>query len=279
MPKIVYLDTNAYFDLIDDSRESKRYMDALSRLLVNKRIEIVLSLLNIEEAAANFANDPDQVRRQIGLMRGLSSTRCLLKPPSKLILEQSRCCVKEDPLPSLFLDAEDSQKGLDMLESPDFNQGLKILSVIEETRRVRSSHLETMRELDAEFRQRNESLKDNGRPPKFGCFLAVTEPALVRRFAEMAGVLEESEEQGLEKLLELRSVRLWVGDMSSRMYACWHEGRVPKPSDSADSMHAISASAADIFVTRDREFTRLLSRIPLDGFQVTCLSDLPKLAV
>lgn len=55
---------------------------------------------------------------------------------------------------------------------------------------------------------------------------------------------------------------------------------MPKPGDSRDILHAIVGSYADVFVTEDGEFRRMLNRVPVTGFQAvnlqTLLSILPQ---
>jgi len=59
---------------------------------------------------------------------------------------------------------------------------------------------------------------------------------------------------------------------ASLIYAQTFEGRTPKIGDSRDLMHAIASSEARIFVTDDAPFRRILSRVPMDDFEVI---DLP----
>lgn len=69
-------------------------------------------------------------------------------------------------------------------------------------------------------------------------------------------------------LLDLRGVRMAVGINLSLAYAETFEGRAPDMGDSRDQQHAVSASAADVFVTQDPKLLILAARIPETGLRV-----------
>jgi len=97
---------------------------------------------------------------------------------------------------------------------------------------------------------------------------------LAERFAEGAGVLDQCRNRGIDGLLDVKAVRLVVGTNLSLIYSHVLEGRGPKSGDSRDMLHALLASSAEIFVTHDREFSRILSRVPINNFQVVDLHSL-----
>ena len=81
-------------------------------------------------------------------------------------------------------------------------------------------------------------------------------------YAVPTGVVDECRRRGLEGLLQVRAVRLVVGMTMSLIHSQVFEGRLPKFSDAYDLWHAIQASAADVFVTRDDRFFGHLTRNP-----------------
>jgi hypothetical protein len=91
-------------------------------------------------------------------------------------------------------------------------------------------------------------------------------------------VLEACRVRGIDGLLDQRSVRLCVGANISLVYAQDFKGRQPEAKramgDAWDMLHAVSASAADIFVTHDRAFTDVMKRVPINDFEVLGLHGL-----
>jgi len=116
--------------------------------------------------------------------------------------------------------------------------------------------------------------KLKGRRPSFEDFWKRFAGKLAECFAEHVGVLDACMKRSIKGLLELRSLRLAVGINLSLIYAQTFEERTPDIGDSRDIHHAIIASAADRFVTQDEEFTRLLSQIPIEDFEVMNLNGL-----
>jgi hypothetical protein len=75
-------------------------------------------------------------------------------------------------------------------------------------------------------------------------------------------------------------VRLCASAYLSLIHAYDFDGRQPEggnaEGDTWDMGHAISASAADIFVTHDNSFARRMKRVSIHNFEVLHLHDLLK---
>jgi hypothetical protein len=71
---------------------------------------------------------------------------------------------------------------------------------------------------------------------------------------------DEVRVRGIDRLLNVRPVRLAAGAAASLAYAQTYEGRGAKRGDGGDLLHAVLASAADRFVTDDENFAALLAR-------------------
>lgn len=78
----------------------------------------------------------------------------------------------------------------------------------------------------------------------------------------------------MDRVRELRSVRMSIGAILSLLYALIIEGRRVKNGTARDLQHAGPMSAADIIVTDDGELRRLLNRIPMDHLTVVNLHEL-----
>src|SRR5262249_5536981 len=97
---------------------------------------------------------------------------------------------------------------------------------------------------------------------------------VIESLAEHEGVLDACRRRGLQGMLAIRSIQMCVGMHLSYGYAQIVEPNTKiDEGDSRDIQHAIVASAADVFITHDKEFRKLLKRVPIEGFQVTGLRD------
>ena len=69
-------------------------------------------------------------------------------------------------------------------------------------------------------------------------------------------------------LLAVRPVRGVVGATLSLLFSQVVEKSDPDAGDGYDLWHALLASTADVFITRDGRLAKRLSRIPMDDFRV-----------
>ena len=107
-------------------------------------------------------------------------------------------------------------------------------------------------------------------------FSALWETGAVGRaeiFADELGLAAPCRERGLAGLLDVRPVRLAVGAVISIIHSQVigdgdGHSRQPALGDSYDLWHALLASAADVFVTRDGRLAKSLERIPIEDFRV-----------
>jgi hypothetical protein len=94
--------------------------------------------------------------------------------------------------------------------------------------------------------------------------------------AGQGSVLEKCKKRGIDGLLDIKSVRLAVlatlSLMYSQLYNDGQQKRQSRPSDASDLRHAISACAADVFVTNDQRLQKHLSRVPIKEFHLLDLS-------
>jgi hypothetical protein len=113
------------------------------------------------------------------------------------------------------------------------------------------------------------------RPPGFDRYRRDSVEQTLEDLAERAGVLDTCRGRGLGGMLDIRSVRMYVGFSISYGYAQVYEGRGPDDAAAWDLKHAVVAAAtSDVFVTHDGELTTLLARGPITGFNVVTLRDL-----
>jgi hypothetical protein len=92
--------------------------------------------------------------------------------------------------------------------------------------------------------------------------------------AENCGVLEQCRNRGIENLLQLRSVRIGVFANVSMGYALTFERSSVESGYSRDMHHAIYSAATGVFITHDRKFRRILSRMTFPNYSVMSLKEL-----
>jgi hypothetical protein len=79
---------------------------------------------------------------------------------------------------------------------------------------------------------------------------------------------DDCRRQGWQGLLAVRPVRGVVGATLSLLFSQVVEKSDPDAGDGYDLWHALLASTADVFITRDGRLAKRLSRIPMDDFRV-----------
>ncbi len=125
-------------------------------------------------------------------------------------------------------------------------------------------------------RAREQALRElEGRRPKqhFIPYWRDVADGFAEGYAGHVGVWERCRERGMDRLLAVPCVAMAIGAAASMVYAKLVEGRATDRGDSRDQAHAIAASTADIFVSNDDEFRRLLKRVPMIAPAVMSLEE------
>ena len=133
-----------------------------------------------------------------------------------------------------------------------------------------------MQDRSQEIAQRVSKERRLNPEASFAGFWRASARHVAEAWAEKAGVLKECQSRGIEKLLELRSVRMSVGISLSLIYAFYFEQRASKIGDFGDLHHATTAAGcANVFVCNDRKLRERAKRVPVDSFRVV---DFPSFA-
>jgi len=115
-------------------------------------------------------------------------------------------------------------------------------------------------------RAREQALRElEGRRPRpsFVSYWHDVADAFAEGYAERAGVWQRCRERGMDRLLAVPCVAMAIGAAASMVYAKLVDGRATDRGDSREQAHALAASTADVFVSNDAEFRRLLKRVPM----------------
>jgi hypothetical protein len=233
----------------------------LRNAIQNEKIVIPLSIVLLEETLPVLKTNQFKIQAERQILEGLVYWEMVVNFHAHLLSDDILAYAQGNPLPPRFVSLSVTP---DWFFNPSPQQLRELKTVIEETRKQKQDGLISMKEARRIFLER---LKP---PPTvtFEEFWDASALALVEKRAEDLGVLEQCRERGLDGLLELKSVKLYVTWYVSYIFTNFIKGERLLPSDSRDHHHAVSASVADIFVTQDSRFTRLLRKIPINGFEI-----------
>jgi hypothetical protein len=143
------------------------------------------------------------------------------------------------------------------------------IDVINETEKLKQKQFLDVKQARAIYQQKFPSFKGD-----FRRFWDQAYEVTLEHIVTKSAVLQKCKERGLDGLLKIKSVRLFVTWYVGYFYFSFVRNERIKPSDSRDHHHAVSASVADIFVTHDTRFARTLKLVPIEGFEIIDLKTL-----
>jgi hypothetical protein len=209
----------------------------------------------------------DTALRGLKLISEISRAAFPIKPHNELVNDeiQSFAAGKQPPSPFLYGKFSLAHVIEDIEKSSH-----EILTLLNDDKSERDALNAKLKKLVEDERK----MLNGKRPRTFKAYWDARSNFYGEGFAYYAGVLEQCQKLGIERLLEVRSVTVSVGALLSLLYALMIEGRVVKDGTARDIQHAGPMSTADFVVTDDGELRRLLRRIPIDGFAVLDLQEL-----
>jgi hypothetical protein len=262
MGRNLYFDRNVFHHIRARSGITDDDARTLKNAVAAGRIAILLSVTLIEETLPVLKASPETAEAEKQLVIDLTDPKKVIKPHAELLRDDVVAYAKGEARPSPFT-----------TEFPGFLQFLTprradlpgLLGVVRDTQKQK---LETQ----ANFRRAKDSdsqyfkTRHKGPRPSFREYLDRHSLEMAKKLAGRFAVSHECRNRGFDGLLQIRSVKLYIGSGLSHAYAQIFEGRAPKPGDSRDLHHAVLASAADSFVTQDTEFARILNRLQVEDF-------------
>lgn len=271
----VYFDTTIYDHIVKTDNEVK----ALRTDLARREVVANLSIVNVEELLGDWDTKRQQAIRRLQVARDLVGFDSILKQPSDLLKEVIEAYATGTPPPSSTLPRHQRRLLTSLLHKvADGNARLDpILSqIVSEVRREKEAFKAAM------IRGRAQTLDEltQKSEPRVLAHVPFEEfwndaTLWAEVFADHFGLGDACRERGLDGLLEVRAVRLCVGAAKSLVYSQVAKGRQPDLGDWHDVWHAIMASVADVFVTRDRRLAEVLARVPGNDCRViTSLDEL-----
>lgn len=274
MTKTVYFDTNVFDHIHKKIGVTDADLLTLRSAVKASKLSILLSILNIEETVSVLKSNLALAIAELQLILELADWSKLVKPPDQLLRNDMSCYARGRAPSEPFVVDSVIQLGLRALQIPSQQDIFELLDATREIRKQKEEFMAGMREARKKVLAHVKELK--GRRPNFDEYWERLAEKFAEGLAEHESLLETCSKRGIKGLLDVRSMRLYVGASLSLAYAETFEGRTPKIGDSRDLQHAVLAAAADMFVTQDENFAKLLARIPIEGFQVMNLHALLK---
>ena len=269
MPR-AYFDTNIYGSIRAEEVEGLRAQ------LARRGIVAYLSLSDIEELLGGWKTNPAAATQRLRVARDLVGFDNILKQPNDLLADAIRAYAVGQSQPSQLLSGDQREIIIDALRRialGDTNIDHVVSKFVDDVKRRKEEFGLEMAQASARARAEWELIPaERRRTVTFGEYLAAGARQWAEAFAAHIGLADACRERELDGLLNVRTVWVCVGATMSWIYSLvvgdYGQPRQPEPQDVYDLWHALLASAADVFVTRDRKLADLLERVPINGFRV-----------
>ncbi len=268
-----YLDSSAYGHI--DSGEIPPEDVAAFRDAVNRgHIVALLSIADVEELLGSWETNRAAAVQRLRLARDLVGFDRMLKPPADLLEDAIRAYANgvEAPAPIAPGRVRRFLAGsLNRIAGGSSRLASEVSEIITDVRNQKESFHQAMTTALERTRAdlgRKSYTREERRALTFEVYWTKTAPSWAEAFADRVGLGEACRARGLDGLLGVRAVRIAVGAALSLVFSQVCEGFQPERNDGYDLWHAIQASAADVFVTRDTLLANRLARVPIDGFRV-----------
>jgi hypothetical protein len=269
----VYFDTNVFDHLYKKIGCTSADIANLRKKIYGRELSIPLSIHTLDEILLERGARPERRVARTKLTLSLASFRRMVKPIDQLLTDDIRAYAATGEAARPFIDADLQNiisDGLtELIETDGEHLDEEMVEALDAARANEERFALRIQEVAAEVQQ----FAAPKSAPDFTQYLEVSGPAFATRLAAHAGVLDECVRRGVEGLLGLRSVKMSVGAILSSMEAQAEERAQPQIFDSKDLLQATSAAAvAETFVSDDRRRRGIVSRVPLEDFEVL---DLP----
>ena len=288
---LVYFDNCilAYLNGGNPKYDSKRILEKIEKAKVGNRIDIIISMEVIEELMGRFESNREEYSERWALMHRLADWSRVPKYHCDLLEDDIVSFAQKGKPDSPFVRLGQCnyslvQKLAGMAEAPCDSMAEKVCQGLEKSGTgLDFLKLGKMDDLVQEWREDQKKEGAQGIEEQWKSVWK-TEPNLVQRNAvqHMAGgwadyfsVGRECRERGLDKLVELPTVRVAVGYIFYKWKAGLPEKgpQKVKRNDYYDFRHAIHAGAIGTLVTDDKKLTEAMKQIPGHSIQVYTLEE------
>ncbi len=268
----VYFDHNVVDHAVKRHNITDEQVDQLRSIGKGRTFDVTLSITNLDEIIAGLRSPrPEQAIEQLRLTRDVIGFAYLLKPPDQLLTHAFVDFAFDLP----------PREAVTVMH-PVMREHLERLAdaTLVEIEYFTQAAAKVRDQIDGDYEAlrgaRERALHElEGRRPKqrFIPYWRDVADVFAEGYAGQVGVWERCRERGMDRLLAVPCVAMAIGAAASLVYAKLGEGQATDRSDSRDQAHAIAAATADVFVSNDAEFRRLLKRVPMIAPAVMSLEE------
>ena len=274
----VYFDTSVY-DRLEKKLVPSDEVEALTAAVHRGEINVYFGFPDAEELLGQWDNEFGRpaTKRRLQIAAGLTGGfKWVLKPPNDLLAQAIRAYAEGLPEPSPMVSALTGLQAAALLRwaangSAD-NEHIDTLiaDMLAKVRAAKTKFQEPMKigEHGWKVARRLVLRWIDPENPRFEDLWRLSAGYWAMEFAKKLGLADACGRRGVADLLEVRSVKVVVGAGISLAYSAVVQGRRYQRNDAYDLWHAVSAAAADVFVTFDGPLKEALDRVPITGFSV-----------
>lgn len=266
----VYFDTNIYTHIYN--RQDGITDDDVNKLLAlikADKIRILTSVTIIEETVRAILSAPKETIGRLKLIRKLAKRKRIIQANTDF-KDDVLCYARGERIHRPFISPPHTMK--EVLTTPNL---FDLPRIAKETKvDIQKQHDKMSDAYKTHIEPLATPIRKQKLQPSFKDYWEAMAIPYVEELAKQTGVLEECRQRGLEGLLALRCVYIAALGNISLVYANTYESRTTKRSDSRDMHHAMLSSATDAFITNDNNLRRIMTRMPIEGYEVISLKEL-----
>lgn len=272
MAKVVYLDRNAFHHIRDRPRHGVTEEDYqhIRNAVKTGKLSIARSVTMLEEHLPVLrAKDASKASVERQLILDLTDESKFIRHWEELLWFDVAFYAYGWPLLRRFTS---EFPHAEQYLTPDQTEHEDLLKVVQETEDGKLEVKVGLEQIKAYALDRLAEF--NGKYPSFEETYNILSAREAVALAERFGVLDECRAKGIDGLLQIKSVKVFVGAVTSLHYALVFDNCKVDNGYWHDLQHAVVASATDAFVTQDETWRKILERIPIDNFEVIDLKTL-----
>jgi hypothetical protein len=269
--KEVYFDTNVYTHLAQlVRRKNFTAIDKLRKAVLSDQLRILSSFTVLEETAGAFVEYPREAFQRLRLIRKLAKRKKLIKLHFDILNDDITSSATDQPLKSHFM--------APFPQLRDLFLGRDLPGLIEVAKKTKESVSDFRNEMRNSFSRHIAPLAQaviaNREVPTFEKNFEDNAIEFVRLMVKPSGQLAACEKRGLDGLLEVPAINVYVRAQLSLVYANTHLGRLHNQGDSRDMQHVLLAATAGVFITQDNPLRKALKRANSPYLTVMSLHEL-----
>lgn len=272
--KQVYFDTNIYTHI--NNLQHGITVPERTKLFESIRadkIRIYLSAAVLEETVSGLLSNEKQVIQRLRLIHRISKRKRILNEYRPILDGVVTAYANNDRVPSFFMSPPPYLKVVLRNQSRKTLDGLRELA--EQSQKQIQERKESIEKMFAEkIRPLVVEEKEQGPHQSFENYWKEHSINVVEIFAKLVGVLPECQEKGIDGLLEQTPMKAITVAILSQGYANTYEKTTINRGDSRDLHHVVYASAIGTLITHDKNFAKVMKRVPVNGLEVMDLHTL-----